>query len=185
MGRCLAFLYKDLKIAVSYKMQFVFQFLQVFFSLAVIYFVGRIVPSEVMRKYGGDYFSFALVGVAVNSYMRAGMVMLTNDIRRMMNQGVFEALCAGPMGYMSLMVSISLWQFVFETIRLAMYFVFGVLIFGFDLGGVDILACGVVMVETVVVFLLLGIISSSVLVLIKRGDPLNWIFSSVIILPKN
>ena len=35
------FVKKDMAIAVSYKFQFIFQFTQVFFGVAVIYFIGK------------------------------------------------------------------------------------------------------------------------------------------------
>ena len=66
-----AFIKKDMKISVSYKLQFIFQFFQIFFSVALVYFIGRMVTesgvSRHLSRYGSDYFSFALVGLAVGA----------------------------------------------------------------------------------------------------------------------
>ncbi|MHC4744804.1 MAG: ABC transporter permease [Planctomycetota bacterium] len=177
-----SFISKDMRIAISYKLQFVFQFSQVFFSVAVIYFIGKMLGasngSPLLKKYGADYFSFALVGLAVTSYLRAGLVTITNDIRQTMNQGTLEAMCASPVGYQWLLVYASLWPFVFETIRVMCYFLVGMIVFGLRLTNANWLGASVIMAVTMPIFLMLGTTSCSILILAKRGDPINWIFSS-------
>ncbi|MHC4758361.1 MAG: ABC transporter permease [Planctomycetota bacterium] len=183
LNKAAAFIKKDMKISVSYKLQFVFQFLQVFFGIAIIYFIGRMLgqsgSSSVLKGYGGDYFSFALVGLAINSYLRAGLVTITNDIRQIMNQGTLEAMCATPTNYSWLILCSSLWQFVFETIRVVCYFAVAILIFGMNLDNANWPAAILSMAITAPVFLMLGMISCSILVVIKKGDPVSWVFSSL------
>ena len=186
MGRlanAYGFIKKDMAIAVSYKFQFIFQFSQVFFSVAVIYFIGKMLGdsgnSSLLQVYGADYFSFALVGLAVSSYLKAGLVTITNDIRQTMNQGVFEAMCASPIGYKWLLLCTALWPFIFETIRVMLYFFVGIIIFGTRFKCANWLCAVFTMTLTIPIFLMLGITSCSVLVLIKRGDPVNWIFSNM------
>lgn len=183
LSKAAAFIKKDLKISVSYKLQFVFQFLQVFFGIAVIYFIGKMLAqagkTSALSQYGGDYFSFALVGLAINSYLRAGLVTITNDIRQIMNQGTLEAMCATPTNYTWLILCSSLWQFVFETIRVVCYFAVAVLVFGMRLDNANWPAALIAMALTAPVFLMLGATSCSVLVVVKKGDPVNWIFSSL------
>jgi ABC-2 type transport system permease protein len=177
------FVKKDMTIALSYKFQFIFQFSQVFFGVAVIYFIGKMLgdsgSSPSLRAYGADYFSFALVGLAVASYLKAGLVTITNDIRQTMNQGVLEAMCATPTGYNWLLFCTALWPFIFETIRVTFYFLIGMVIFGMRFHQANWLGAAAVMILTIPIFLMLGMTSCSILVLIKRGDPVNWIFSSV------
>lgn len=179
----MAFIKKDMKIAVSYRMQFVFQFLQVFFGIAIIYFIGRMVEgggnSNILNKYGGNYFSFALVGIAVNSYLRAGLVSITNDMRQIMNQGTLEAMCATPVGHSWLIVCCSLWQFIFETFRVLCYFGLGILAFGVRFNNANWWSGILSLMLTWPVFLMLGCISCSILIVVKKGDPVNWVFSSV------
>lgn len=182
LRNALAFIKKDMKIALSYKFQFIFQFAQIFFSVAMIFFIGKMLEgasNKYLKDYGGDYFSFALIGLAVNSYLRAGLVTITNDIRQMMNQGTFEAVCAAPVKYMFLMIYSALWQFLFETVRISAYFALGFSLFNMRLQNPNILAAILTMLLTAVVFLLLGTISCSILIVIKRGDPINWIFSGI------
>jgi len=178
-----AFLRKDIAIAASYKLQFVFQFSQVFFSIAVIYFIGKMLHasgnSPLLARYGADYFSFAIVGLAINSYMKAGIVNVTNDIRQTMNQGVLEAIFATPTSYGILLLYSALWPFVFTTIRVVFYILCGMVIFGLKFPHANWLGAILVLSLSVPIFLMLGVMSSSILVLVKRGDPVNWFFSSI------
>jgi ABC-2 type transport system permease protein len=182
LAKAAAFVRKDMAIATSYKLQFVFQFSQIFFSVAAIYFIGKMLGSSgkspLLEAYGADYFSFALVGLTVASYLRTGLVTITNDIRQIMNQGTLEAMCAGPVGYRWLLFCTALWPFIFATIRVTFYFLIGMAIFGMRFYSADWLSAAATMIMTIPIFLMLGIMSCSILILVKRGDPINWIFSS-------
>lgn len=130
-----------------------------------------------LSTHGADYFSFALVGLAINSYLKAGLVNITNDIRQIMDQGILEAICATPIKYTTLLLYSSLWQFTFETIRAISYFVIAIVIFGMRLNHVNWLGTIISLFLTILIFLMLGIISCSILIIVKRGDPINWILS--------
>ena len=176
-----AFIRKDMKIALSYRMQFVFQFAQIFFSVSVVYFIGKMLADksgDAIASYDSGYFAFALVGIAINNYLHVGLVTITNEIRQTMNQGTLEAMCAAPLSYAEFIVCSSLWQFVFETFRVVLYFLFAMVIFGLRLNNINWLSTFLCMSVTIPVFLLLGTMSCSILIVIKRGDPVNWFFSS-------
>ncbi len=182
-AKAMAFIRKDLTIAVSYRLQFIFQFSHVFFNVVLIYFIGKMVAasgaSPVLAAYGADYFSFALVGLAINSYLKTGLITVTSDLRQMMNQGVLEALCAGPIEHKRLLLCTALWPFLFETVRVAFYFLLGIAIFGLRLHGANWPGAGLTLLATVPIFLMLGILSCSVLIVVKKGDPINWMFTSI------
>ena len=178
-----AFISRDLAIALSYKLQFVFQFGTVFFQITVIHFIGKMVNgsgvSPALLEYQSSYFAFALIGLAVNSYLQAGALKATSNIGQMMNQGVFEAMTATPTPYGRLLLYPSLWPFVFQTARVSLFFLFGAVFFSLRLPNANWFGAFVVVGVTIPVFLMLGVISASIIVLIKRGDPVNWFFSRI------
>ncbi|KKK83211.1 hypothetical protein LCGC14_2795640, partial [marine sediment metagenome] len=88
-------------------------------------------------------------------------------------------MCATPINYTWLILCSSLWQFIFETFRVACYFAIAMLIFGMRFEHSNWLLGGLVMALTGPIFLMLGIMSCSILIVVKRGDPVNWIFSSL------
>jgi len=177
------FIRKDIVIAVSYRLQFLYQFSQVFFKVAVIYFIGQMVASsgtpQALRAYSSDYFVFALVGLAVNSYLSSAMVTITGTIRQMMDTGVLEVVCATPVKSTWLLLYTALWPFLFATIRVVMYFVLGVGLFGAHFDRANWLGATLTMALALPIFLLLAVISSSILIVVKKGDPANWFFTSI------
>ena len=181
LSKAMAFIKKDMRIAISYKLQFVFRFSQIFFSVAVIYFIGKMLGASgkpsLLKEYGTDYFSFALVGLAINSYLKAGMESITNDVRQTMNQGVLEAVCAAPINYTWLLLCSSLWQFVFETVRVVSYFLIAIVLFGMRLSHANWAGAIVSLILTALIFLMFGVMSCSILIVLKRGDPIYWFFS--------
>jgi ABC-2 type transport system permease protein len=183
LSKATAFIKKDMKISVSYKLQFLFQFLQIFFSVTLIYFIGKMLEGAgrgtMLQKYHSSYFSFALVGLAINSYLRTGLVTITNDIRQTMNQGTLEAMFAAPTNYTWLMLCSSLWQFLFETVRVLFYFATAFIVYGMRMPNANLPLAALIVFLTAPTFLMLGMISCSILVVIKRGDPINWVFSSL------
>lgn len=175
------FIIKDFYISISYKFQFLFQLLQIVFSILSVYFVGKMLSDtpESVANYGGNYFKFALVGLALNSYLRVGLVTITNDIRQSMNLGTLEAVCVTPVNHLMLLLYSSVWQFIFETFRVICFFVVGIFIFKADFDGANLVGALLVMLIVIPIFMMLGIISSSLIILLKRGDPIYWIFSSL------
>lgn len=175
------FVVRDFCISISYKFQFAFQLLQIFFSVLSIYFVGRMLVTvpESLSRYGNNYFSFALVGLSLNSYLRAGLVTITNDIRQNMNLGTLEAVCVTPVSHFLFLLYSCVWQFIFETFKVLCYFAIGIFIFGARFDNCNLAGAILVLLITIPIFMMLGIISSSLIILIKRGDPIYWIFSSV------
>ena len=175
------FVVRDFFISISYKFQFVFQLLQIVFSMLSIYFVGEMLPGvpDSIAKYGGDYFTFALVGLALNSYMKVGLITITSDIRQSMNLGTLEAVCVTPVNHFMLLLYSSIWQFIFESFRVLCFFLIGAFVFNADLHAANIPGAILIMMIIVPIFMMLGIISSSLIILLKRGDPIYWIFSSL------
>ncbi len=179
----LAFVRRDSRIAVTYRLQFLFQFCQVFVGTAVIYFIGKMLVASgrptLMKGYQVDYFSFALVGVAIASYSRAGLISVTEEIRQVMVQGTLEAIFASPIGYVRVLFYSSIWHFLFETIRVGCYLFLGMAVFGMSVRGANWVGVGVILLLTLSVFLMVGVMSCSLLILVKKGDPINWFFSSI------
>jgi ABC-2 type transport system permease protein len=173
------FLRKDSRIAVSYKLQFLFRFFEVFVSIAVIYFIGQMLKhahqSTALQEYGSDYFAFTLVGLAVTSYSRAGLVSVTEEIRQTMVQGTLEAVCMTPLNYPWLLLCSSVWQFLYETLRVIFHFVLGFCLFGLTLHHANWPGALIGLILTILSFLFLSMISCSILIVVKKGDPVNWV----------
>jgi len=178
----LAFLRRDLHSEVSYRFSFLLQFMSIFFSVAVFYFVAKLLGDSVnpyLEPYGGDYFSFVLIGIAFGSYFGVGLSSFSSGLRTSQTTGTLEAMLSSPTRLSTIILSSAQWNYLITTLRVVVYLLVGSVFLGVQLGDANYAAALVVLVLTVISFSSLGIIAASFIMVLKRGDPVTWIFGTV------
>ena len=93
--------------------------------------------------------------------------------------GTLEALLVTQTEIPTIIISSSLYSFIWASFKVAVYLLLGVYAFGSNLGNANLLGAAIVLILTIISFGSLGIISASFVMVLKRGDPVSWIFSSV------
>ena len=176
-----AFLKRDFFEAASYKLSFVYSVLGVFFSSATFYFVAKLVsPGEaLLAPYGGDYFSFVIVGVAFSGLLGVIQEGLPMIIRSAQVSGTLEALLVTQTGIPTILFGSSLYTLAFTTARTFFHLFLAILVFDMKLGDVNALGLVCVFLLTAVCFISIGILSASFILVYKMGNPISWIFGSV------
>lgn len=183
LGRkALAFVRRDLLIESSYKFAFVLELLASVFPVVSLYFVGKLVGgqgAQSLERYGGQYFPFAMVGIAVTQYFTLALATFANTIRRSQMAGCLEAMLNTRTAPQTLVILSSLYSFVAKTVHVALVFLVGTVWLGADLSRANWGGAGVVLILTILTFSSLGIFSAALIVVLKKGDPIEWIFGSV------
>jgi len=175
-----SFLIRDFLIAVSYRFNFVLQFGGIFISTLMFFFLSRLIGSGVsdqLRPYGGDYFAFVLVGIAFVDYLSVSLNSFSSQIRSAQMMGTLEALLVTPTSVSSILFSSSLYNFTFTSLRIIVYMVFGVFIFGVTLHFTSLTALAVIIVLTILSFIGIGLFSAAFIIIFKQGSPINWVMS--------
>ncbi len=180
-SKLLAFVRRDFIEASSYKLNFIYTLGGIVFSSATFYFVGRLVPGgeASLAPYGGDYFSFAVVGVAFSSLLGIFQEGPSGMIRSAQVAGTMEALLVTQTSMPSILFGSTLYSFLFAAVRTIVHFAVALLLFGLKLGTVNVPAALAVLVMTSVCYLSLGILSACFVLVFKLGNPVGWIFSGV------
>jgi len=187
-----AFVRRDAKIAMSYRLQFLFQGAAVLSVCVTFFFLSLMFANveggiESLSKYGGSYFAFAVIGISVSSYVDFSLRTFSNSIRTAQITGTFEAMLTTRTRIGTIIGGSSLYTLGFTTIRASSMIFFGAVLFGiklqFDSWPVLLLVAGLTMLAT----LGLGIFSAGFIVLFHKGDPvtsaisgLTWLLSGVI-----
>jgi len=182
MSVALAFLRRDFSLAISYRTSFVFQFLGIFFGVATFYFVAQVFGQAVspqLQAYGGDYFSFVLIGLAFSGFTGLALKSFAGAIREGQTMGTLELMLLSPTRLGSILLSSSLWDYLLNCFNVMAYLLFGALVFGADLSHADVLSALLVLVLSILAFSGIGIISAAFVLVLKRGDPVAWAFGSV------
>jgi ABC-2 type transport system permease protein len=132
-------------------------------------FVGRLVERST-PDVGGDFYSFVIVGLLVMQVMNAGVVGFPREIDHAVMRGHFEMLLVEPVPWRLLPFWIVLWPAVTAVLSVGLIVVVAILLGAdFRLAGLPIAV--VTAFLAIVAGLTLGILSSSLKVLAKRGDP--------------
>lgn len=179
LGRTLyAFLLRDARIALSYRLQFLFQFVVVVFTVLILYFISQLIrATPALEEYGG-YLPFAAVGLAVSSYFQTGFSSFAGAIRNEQMAGTLEALLMTPTRIPVIVIASSVWDFFWATAVAITYLVTAQVLLGIHLQGSWTLALALLFLTTLI-FASLGVISASFVMVFKRGDPIGLVIGSL------
>lgn len=179
-----AFLRRDLLQEASYRLSFFMQFINIFFSVLIFYFISRLLgeaATPYLKEYGGDYFAFVLIGIAFLGYFSTGLSSFSNNLRHSQTTGTLEAMLTTPTRLSSIILASSFWDYLVTTVRVLVYLFVGVFFMQSGFSGANYLAALVIILLTVITASSLGIISASVIMVVKRGDPIHWAVSTLTI----
>ncbi len=178
MAVAVAFLRRDLSLSLSYRLSFLLQFGGIFFSVAIFYFLAQLFGTAVapqLEAYGGDYFSFVLIGLAFTGFLGLSLSNFAQSIREGQVMGTLEIMLLSPTRLSTILLSSSLWAYLLTTVRVLVYLLVGVLIFGASLGKANVGTALLVMFLSIASFSGIGILSAALVLLVKKGDPIAWL----------
>jgi ABC-2 type transport system permease protein len=182
MSVAASFLRRDLSVSLSYRLSFLLQFGGIFFSMAIFYFLSRLFGGALVSqldKYGGDYFSFVLVGLAFTGYMGLSLSNFAGSIREGQMMGTLEIMLLSPTRLSVILLSSSLWSYLLTTVNVVVYFAVGILVFGVSLSQANFATALVVLILSITSFSGIGILSAAFVLWTKKGDPVAWVFGSL------
>lgn len=177
-----AFLVRDFRQESSYRLHFVSQWSAILLNILVWYFLARFAGdamTERLAAYGGDFFSFLLVGVALWGYQNTAVGALRSRIREAQTSGTLEALLVTRTSPNLIIIGSTVYDFVFMSLRVVAYLILGYLLFGLDLGRANYPGALVVLSFSIAAFIGIGITAGAFIMVFKKGDPVTWIFTSL------
>lgn len=178
----LAFVKKSFISATSYKLSFIMELGGILFSVAMFFFMSKLFGTAFiphLEPYGGDYFSFVLIGIALSDYLGLAMGSMASTIRGGQVMGTLEALLVTQTEISTIIVSSSLYSYIWTSIRVLVYLAVGVLCFNMNIQSANYGGALLILILTIVAFSSMGILSASFIMVLKRGDPISWIFTSL------
>ena len=171
-----AFLKRDLATDLSYKLSFAFQLANILIAIAAFYFLSHMLGRGAFRGY--EPFAFILVGIAVNDYMTTSMACYGQAIRGNQPMGTLKMVLATPTSPTAFVLLSSLYPVLRSAFDALLYVLAGVL-FGVELGRVNVAGVLAIFLLSVMAFSSIGILSATFTLVFKRGDPLMWLFGGL------
>lgn len=169
-----AFLRLDIIEEISYPLAFALSELGILVPVVAYFFIGELVGGS--QIVGGDYFTFAVVGISVTVILGSALSGFGGALQRSQNRGQFQFLLAEPIPWLFL-------PFVMNLYRALLGIVNGLLVLGM---GIALSAS--IRLEGLPAFLILvilgvgasgaiGILAASVMVVAKRSQPLLTLYN--------
>jgi ABC-2 type transport system permease protein len=185
MRLALAFFLRDARIALSYRVSFAVQLLGNLLVLGVCYFVGKTVGRQAipaLAPYGGNFFAFLLVGIALADCVGVSITIFANQIREGQTTGTLEATLMSPAPLPIILIYSSIWAYFFSAIRFLLYLAMGVVLCGADLRAANLASGVVIFLLTVISFMGLGMLWAGIIMLMKRGESILTTLGYLVVL---
>jgi ABC-2 type transport system permease protein len=175
---------RDMRIATSYRAGFLLTTAASLIGILGVFFLsqafGGVLAAPVAR-YGGDYFAFAVVGVAFANFMTLGLAGIGSRVREGQMMGTLELMLLSPNRLGLLLLSSSLWSHASAALTFALYLLAAAAL-GMNLGHANVPMAVFSLLLAVISFNALGLLAASVVIVIKQGNPVNWLLGTASVL---
>jgi ABC-2 type transport system permease protein len=172
--RIFAFVARDFRLFVSYRMQFFLRIISVLAVVTTFFFVSKIFAGFTDPQFSQwrDPLASWLTGLAVLNYFTTGFSSLANSIRQEQMQCTLESVLLTPINLPTVIVASSAWDFLETTFFSFLYLFFGRVFFGVQYRGSFMLAIGFLLLTTIVLACL-GILSASFAMVFEAWRPIR------------
>ncbi len=169
-----AFLRRDFRINISYRVSFAFQSVAIVFELALFYFLSRVVDDAEFAAHQNlseGYFGYAAVGLALLTIVQVSLSSFSYKLREEQTTGTLEALMATPTSPSLIVLSSAVYDLIRATVTGLVLIVAAVVVFGLrlELDPASIGMAVVALVGCLGLFASLGVAVAAVTVVFKRG----------------
>jgi ABC-2 type transport system permease protein len=179
LRRVRAFVVRDFRLALSYRLQFFLSMLQVLFVVTTLFFVSKIFAGGVVTQYTQwqDPLAAWIIWLAFFNYFMTGFSSLATAIRQEQAQGTLEGVLMTPVSIPTFIISSAVYDFVSATFFSALYLFYGWFFFGVAYRGNLLLALAFLL-GTTLVLAAFGILSANFAIVFKRGGPFGILLAT-------
>jgi ABC-2 type transport system permease protein len=165
----------------SYKLSFLLDVASILFTATTFFFVARLFEATsgaMFQNYANGYFGFVLVGIAFANYQSVGLNSFAQSLRQEQYVGTLESVLATPVRIPTFLAGSALWDFIYATTEVVIYFAVAMVTFDLSLAQANIGAALLSALLTLSTFMGLGILSAAFILKFKKGNPVTWLIAS-------
>src|SRR5262249_54094958 len=132
----LAFLVRELREALSYKIALVLQGGALLLALGALYYLARFIGASknpALQPYGSDYLGFALIGFVVTEVQQVAIGSFALRVRHAQLAGTLEAMLSTPARPWQILLAAPIGDFLEAFVRAGAYILLATLAFGLRL----------------------------------------------------
>lgn len=171
MNKFLAFLRKDIQIALSYRFNLLLQLILITFIISLIFF-SLVANND--ADLGDSEFFKVLVGIALIDFMFSSMSVFSREVRFAQTYGTFEALILTKTSIITILLSSYALTFSRSVFRILIYILISKFIFGVGVALFNIPIFLVLVIYTCIPFMGIGLFAASFIILFKVGNVISF-----------
>lgn len=175
-----AFVRRDFQVESSYKLDFLMTLGGSLLPLVFFYFISKLMAVDAatkLERYGGQFLPFVIIGIAFARYFQLMLRQFSESVRVAQMTGCLETMLSSQTNAIPIVVMSSFYSLISGFVQMSLMLLAAIVAFGVDLRQANIGATIVVFLVSVLPFVAFGVLSAAIIVLIKRGDPVTWLFS--------
>ncbi|MCG3205022.1 MAG: hypothetical protein KCHDKBKB_01739 [Elusimicrobia bacterium] len=176
-----AFFMRDLRQMISYRFAFLLDVASVVFTATTFFYVARLFDTgalPALQNYATGYFPFVLVGIAFSTYQTVGLNAFSQSLRQEQYVGTLESVLVTPIRIPAFLAGSALWDFLYASAEVTIYFIVAVTVFGLSLAQANIPVATLAILLTLSTFMGLGILAAAFILRFKKGNPVTWLIAS-------
>jgi ABC-2 type transport system permease protein len=150
--------------------------------LIFFYFLDQLISrgeSRYLDRYGGNFLSFTVIGLAFARYFQLTLRMFSESIRTAQLSGCLEAMLSSQTDALTIVLMSSLYGLLSGAVQPLLILGAGGLILGVDLSHINLPATMLVLAFSVLTFVAFGVFSAATILWLKKGDPLAWVLGGM------
>ncbi len=175
----MAFIRRDLLVAISYRFNLLLRAGSAALTLLLLFLISRLFGAQVtgyLQRYGGDYFPYVLIGIAVSNFVTVGLETLSDEVRSAQLEGTLEALMSTPTSIYTILLGNSLSTFLAAFAGAGVMVALSFAFVPHAATAAMVAATLAILLLTLMAFLSLGMLSAGFIMMFKRGNPIAYIF---------
>jgi ABC-2 type transport system permease protein len=185
LAKPFAFLKRDLRIAMTYRISFVHSLLMLVFGLISLEFTAQFINEgapESLARYGNDYFGFALIGLATALFAQGVVGLFPGAVRSAQVTGTLEVMFAGRTATLSFLAGSALYGSCYALFRFGATVLIGALALGAQIQFEGLPLALIAFLLTACTFAGVGILAASFVLWFKQSEPFTGLFLTLSLL---
>jgi len=164
---------RDRRIATSYDMAFIIQWLQIVVQVFGFYFMAKLIPHG--SRFGG--FSYWLINLGFSRFQLTALQSFQTAMRGDQMLGTLECVLVTPTSLPTVVLSTGLWGFTLTAMQVVLYIVLGGFL-GVDFSHTNLLTLLVFVLLTIACMSPLGVMAASTIMTFKQNAPTQFVAGS-------
>jgi ABC-2 type transport system permease protein len=183
LGKAAAIYKRDRRLALSYDMAFIIQWLQIIIQIVSFFFIATLIGHGQHFGLTGKvipYFSYVVVNLAFVRFQLTALQAFQTAIRGDQMLGTLEVVLVTPTSLPTVVLSTGLWGFTLTAAQVTIALLTGVLL-GLKLD-INFLTTIVFLVLTIACMSPLGVMAASTIMIFKQNAPTQFVAGSAAML---